>query len=48
VLQNWANELNKFAPDLTFKKLYGSRSERQQFFADERVLGAQFDVYLTT
>lgn len=48
VLQNWANEMTRFCPSLTFKKLYGNLSERQQLFTDEKVVEGEFDVYLTT
>jgi SWI/SNF-related matrix-associated actin-dependent regulator of chromatin subfamily A member 5 len=48
VLQNWANEITKFAPDLTFKKIYGNRTERDYIMTNEEVLSGRFDVYLTT
>lgn len=48
VLQNWANELNRFAPSMSFKKIYGTRSERSQIMCDERVVNGGFDIYLTT
>ena len=40
VLQNWANEIKKFTPDLTFVKVHGAASERDRLLADPRVLGA--------
>ena len=48
VLQNWANEFTRFAPHMTFKKMYGSKAEREQIFNDEKVHECAFDVYLTT
>jgi SNF2 family DNA or RNA helicase len=48
VLQNWANEVHRFAPSLTFKKIHGSRSERENFMTDEAVLNGSYDIYLTT
>ena len=48
VLQNWANEITRFAPDLSFKKLYGSQVERDYLMSDEDVLSGRYDVYLTT
>lgn len=48
VLQNWANEINRFCPTISFKKLYGSANERKQLFTDELVNTCQYDIYLTT
>ena len=48
VLQNWANELNRFAPTLTFKKIHGSISERSSILNDNQVLSGGYDIYLTT
>ena len=48
VLQNWANELNRFAPDLSFRKLHGSKAERGQLFTESDVLNGVYNVYLTT
>lgn len=48
VLQNWSNEFSRFAPDISYKKIYGSQSERKQILTDANVLEGKFDVYLTT
>ena len=49
VLQNWANEMKKFTPALTFCKIHGSLQERgDQLLSKEDVVGGEFDVYLTT
>jgi SNF2 family DNA or RNA helicase len=48
VLQNWANEFLRFAPQLSFKKIHGNAAERDQLMTNEDVLGCNFDVYLTT
>ena len=33
VLQNWANELKRFTPDLSFVKIHGSASERDRLLS---------------
>ena len=48
VLQNWANEMKRFTPGLSFVKVHGGQSERDRLLSDPAVLGATFDVYLTT
>ena len=48
VLQNWANEMKKFTPGLTFCKIHGSLQERDRLLSKEDVVGGEFDVYLTT
>ena len=48
VLQNWANEIKRFTPGLTFIKVHGSQGERDRILSMPKVLGAEFDVYLTT
>ena len=48
VLQNWANELIRFAPSLSFRKISGSKAERAFCLGDDRTQRAGFDVYLTT
>jgi SNF2 family DNA or RNA helicase len=48
VLQNWANEFTRFAPQLTYKKIHGSAAERDQLMCDPDVLACKFEVYLTT
>ena len=48
VLQNWANELKRFTPGLSFVKVHGGLSERDRLLTDDAVLNARFDVYLTT
>ena len=49
VLQNWANEIKRFTPGLTFVKIHGSRGERDRLLSDPAVLQAtSYDVYLTT
>jgi SNF2 family DNA or RNA helicase len=48
VLQNWANELIRFAPSLSFRKISGSKAERTFCLGDDRTQRAGFDVYLTT
>ena len=48
VLQNWANELKRFTPELSFVKIYGSASERDRLLNSAAVVQAEYDVYLTT
>jgi SWI/SNF-related matrix-associated actin-dependent regulator of chromatin subfamily A member 5 len=48
VLQNWANELKRFTPELSFVKIYGSASERDRLLHSAAVVQAEYDVYLTT
>ena len=48
VLQNWANEMKRFTPGLSFVKVHGGQSERDRLLSDTAVLGATYDVYLTT
>jgi SWI/SNF-related matrix-associated actin-dependent regulator of chromatin subfamily A member 5 len=48
VLQNWANELARFCPTLTYKKIYGAAKEREQILNKEEVYSGSFDIYLTT
>ena len=48
VLQNWANELKRFAPGLTFIKIHGGVGERDRLLSDKDVVEGIFDVYLTT
>lgn len=48
VLQNWANEITRFCPTLTYKKIYGSMAERQQLITLDSVASGSFDIYLTT
>lgn len=48
VLQNWANEINRFTPDLSFVKVHGSVAERDRILTDYNVVGAEYDIYLTT
>ncbi|EOD37625.1 hypothetical protein EMIHUDRAFT_225179 [Emiliania huxleyi CCMP1516] len=48
VLQNWANELKRFTPQLSFVKVHGSASERERLLSSPAVLQAEYDVYLTT
>ena len=48
VLQNWANELSRFAPSLSFRKISGTKAERAFCLGDDRTQRAGFDVYLTT
>ena len=48
VLQNWANELKRFTPGLSFVKIHGSASERDRLLTTPAVLQAEYDVYLTT
>lgn len=48
VLQNWCNELRRFAPSITFKKLHGNMKGRQKIFGMHDVRAGKFDVYITT
>lgn len=48
VLQNWANELNRFCPTIRFRKIYGSIKEREMVLSLPEVQRGLFDVYLTT
>ena len=48
VLQNWANEMKRFVPTLSFVKIHGGVSERDRLLSDPAVLSAGYDVYLTT
>ena len=48
VIQNWANEISRFCPTLTFRKIYGNMAERQQILTLEAVASGSYDVYLTT
>ena len=48
VLQNWANELKRFTPDLSFAKIHGSASERDRLLGTSSVVEGGYDVYLTT
>ena len=48
VLQNWANEMKRFVPTLSFIKIHGGVSERDRLLSDPVVLSAGYDVYLTT
>ena len=48
MLQNWANEIKKFTPGLSFVKVHGGQAERDRILSDEDVLSASYDVYLTT
>ena len=48
VLQNWANELKRFTPQLSFVKVHGGASERDRLLTSPAVLQAEYDVYLTT
>ena len=48
VLQNWANELKRFTPQLSFVKIHGGASERDRLLSSKAVLQAEYDVYLTT
>jgi SWI/SNF-related matrix-associated actin-dependent regulator of chromatin subfamily A member 5 len=48
VLQNWENEIKKFVPTITAIKVHGSAQERDRIFSLPAVLGAEYDVYLTT
>lgn len=48
VLQNWANEITRFCPTLTFIKIYGQILERGQIMNQEEVYSGSYDVYLTT
>lgn len=46
VLQNWANELKRFTPSLSFVKIHGGVTERDRILGDPAVLRAEFDIYL--
>jgi len=48
VLQNWANEINRFTPDLTHVKIHGSMKERDRLLSRNDVTEGEFDIYLTT
>ena len=48
VLQNWANEFDRFCPSLCYKKIYGSIKEREAVLSQDGVQRGSFDVYLTT
>ena len=48
VLQNWANEIKRFTPNLSVVKVHGGQAERDCLLSDPAVLEAGFDVYLTT
>ena len=48
VVQNWVNELRRFAPNLTFVKLTGSLAERRRVLDDYHVATGAYDVYITT
>ena len=48
VVQNWVNELRRFAPRLTFVKLTGSLAERRRVLDDVKVASGALDVYVTT
>ena len=48
VLQNWANEISKFCPSLSFKKIYGTQNERRRAIEDPDVYNCKYDIYLTT
>ena len=48
MIQNWANEISRFCPTLTFRKIYGNMAERQQILSLESVANGSYDVYLTT
>ena len=48
VLQNWSNEVKRFCPGLSVVKVHGGVAERDRLLSDPAVLGATFDIYLTT
>lgn len=48
VLQNWANEIKRFTPGLTFVKVHGSMKERDRILSRDDVVRGEFDLYLTT
>ena len=48
VLQNWANEIKRFTPGLSFVKVHGGTTERDRLLTDPAVLEATYDIYLTT
>jgi SWI/SNF-related matrix-associated actin-dependent regulator of chromatin subfamily A member 5 len=48
VLQNWANELKRFTPQLSFVKIHGGANERDRLLSSPAVLEAEYDIYLTT
>ena len=48
VLQNWANEMKRFTPTLSFVKIHGGVAERDRILSDASVVDGAFDVYLTT
>lgn len=48
VLQNWANEIKRFTPGLSFVKVHGGTSERDRILSDPGVVEATYDIYLTT
>lgn len=48
VVQNWCNEIQRFAPTLKFKKLHGGAKEREKIFSGPEVMGGMLDVYVTT
>lgn len=48
VLQNWANEMRRFTPSLSFIKVHGGQAERDRLLSDPAVVGITYDVYLTT
>ena len=48
VLQNWENEIKRFVPGVSAIKIHGSAQERDRIFGLPKVLGAEYDIYLTT
>lgn len=48
VLQNWANEITRFAPTLTFRTIHGNIAERHSVLSLPDVISGEYDVYLTT
>ena len=48
VLQNWANEIKRFTPELSFIRMHGSQGERDRLLGMDKVMSGSYDVYLTT
>ncbi|KAL7547109.1 hypothetical protein ACHAWF_010421 [Thalassiosira exigua] len=48
VLQNWANEMKRFTPGMSFIKIHGGLGERDRLMSRDDVVRGEFDVYLTT
>ena len=48
VIQNWANEIQRFTPQLSFCRISGGREERDLALAEPEILYGLRDIYLTT